>query len=81
MLYMLFHANSESGTTDDLESDPKINLAFLNSSGEWASISGGASIEIDREPVKKYYSPGLKAWIGDLGDGKHDGGLMIREFV
>jgi hypothetical protein len=24
--------------------------------------------------VKRYYSPALKAWIGDLGDGKHDGG-------
>ena len=24
--------------------------------------------------MRKYYSPGLKAWIGDLGDGKHDGG-------
>jgi len=24
--------------------------------------------------VRKYYSPGLKAWLGDLGDGKHDGG-------
>jgi hypothetical protein len=24
--------------------------------------------------VEKYYSPALKAWLGDLGDGKHDGG-------
>ena len=24
--------------------------------------------------VHKYYSPHLKAWLGDLGDGKHDGG-------
>ena len=24
--------------------------------------------------VRKYYSPGLKAWLGDLEDGKHDGG-------
>jgi hypothetical protein len=24
--------------------------------------------------VKKYYTPTLKAWLGDLGDGKHDGG-------
>lgn len=71
---MIFHANSESGKTDDLESDPDINLAFLSSSGEWASISGKASIETDREKVRKYYSPALKAWMGDLGDGKHDGG-------
>jgi len=71
---LLFHANSESGKTDDLASDSDINLAFLTPSGEWASISGKASIETDRATVKQYYSPALKAWIGDLGDGKHDGG-------
>lgn len=57
-----------------MDSDSDINLAFLNPSGEWASISGKASLETDREKVRKYYSPALKAWLGDLGDGKHDGG-------
>ena len=49
-------------------------MAFLNSTGEWASISGEADIVTDREMVRKYYSPALKAWLGDLEDGKHDGG-------
>jgi len=71
---LIFHTNTESGKTDDLESDPKINIAFLNSTGEWASISGEASIVTDRETVRKYYSSALKAWLGDLEDGKHDGG-------
>jgi general stress protein 26 len=71
---MVFHANVESGKTDDLKSDHDINLGFLNSVGEWASISGTAEVVTDREEVRKYYSPVLKAWIGDLGDGKHDGG-------
>jgi general stress protein 26 len=71
---LIFHTNTESGKTDDLNSDPHINISFLNSSGEWASLSGIASIVTDRETVKKYYSPGLKAWLGDLGDGKHNGG-------
>lgn len=71
---LIFHTNSESGKTDDLANDSDINLAFLNPSGEWASISGKASLETDREKVRKYYSPALKAWLGDLGDGKHDGG-------
>lgn len=71
---MIFHANSESGKTDDLEANNEINLGFLNSSGEWASISGRAEVITDREKVHKWYSPALKAWIGDLGDGKHDGG-------
>jgi len=71
---LIFHTNTESGKTDDLESDSHINISFLNSSGEWASISGTASVVTDRETVKKYYSPALKAWLGDLGDKKHDGG-------
>ncbi|KAL9030086.1 MAG: hypothetical protein Q9196_001749 [Gyalolechia fulgens] len=71
---LLFHTNTESGKTDDLKSDDTINIAFLDSNGQWASISGQASIETDRETIRKYYSPTLKAWLGDLGDGKHDGG-------
>ncbi|KAH9837453.1 Pyridoxamine 5'-phosphate oxidase like [Teratosphaeria destructans] len=70
----IFHANSESGKTDDLDANPEVNLGFLNNSGEWASVSGIATVETDREKVRKYYSPALKAWVGDLGDGKHDGG-------
>ncbi|KAL8981072.1 MAG: hypothetical protein Q9177_005687 [Variospora cf. flavescens] len=73
-LDLLFHTNTESGKTDDLKSDPKINMAFLDGQGQWASISGTADIVTDREMVRKYYSPTLKAWLGDLGDGKHDGG-------
>ncbi|QDS78029.1 BLI-3 blue-light-inducible Bli-3 protein [Venturia effusa] len=71
---LIFHSNSESGKTNDLKADSDINIGFINSSGEWASISGKAEIVSDREAVRKYYSPSLKAWLGDLGDGKHDGG-------
>lgn len=48
-------------------------MSFYNNSGEWASVSGEASILADRETVRKYYSPSLKTWLGDLGDGIHDG--------
>jgi len=71
---LIFHTNTESGKTDDLASDPHVNIAFLNNSGEWASLSGKASVLTDRATVKKYYSPALKSWLGDLGDGTHDGG-------
>ncbi|KAF1361750.1 hypothetical protein EJ07DRAFT_109743 [Lizonia empirigonia] len=71
---LLFHTNTESGKTDDLKEDSSVNIGFINPSGEWASISGHASIETNRDVVRKHYSPALKAWIGDLGDGKHDGG-------
>ncbi|EME42356.1 hypothetical protein DOTSEDRAFT_73245 [Dothistroma septosporum NZE10] len=71
---LLYHTNTESGKTDDLENSPDVNVAFLDSSGQWGSISGRATIETDRAKVREYYSPALKAWLGDLGDGKHDGG-------
>ncbi|KAK5624861.1 hypothetical protein RRF57_000577 [Xylaria bambusicola] len=69
----LFFTNTESHKTDELKSDSHVNLVFLDSSGQWASVAGIASIETDRSVIKKYYSPALKAWMGDLGDGKHDG--------
>ncbi|RAL66657.1 hypothetical protein DID88_006342 [Monilinia fructigena] len=53
---------------------PTPTSSFLNSSGEWASISGLSSLETSRLTIEKYYSPTLKAWLGDLGDGVHDGG-------
>lgn len=50
-------------------------MSFLDPvSGAWASISGTATIIGDPAVVQKYYSPALKAWIGDMGDGVHDGG-------
>ncbi|KAI9167079.1 Protein bli-3 [Paramyrothecium foliicola] len=72
-LDLLFHTNTESGKTNDLASDSHINMSFLNSSGEWASVSGTASVITDRDLVKKHYSATLKSWVGDLGDGVHDG--------
>ncbi|KAF8421429.1 bli-3 protein [Tirmania nivea] len=72
---LLFHTNTESGKTDELVGDPHVNIGFLKeSTGDWASVSGTAEIISDRELVKKYYSNRLKAWVGDLGDGVHDGG-------
>lgn len=70
---LLFHTNTESNKTDELQSDENVNLAFLNGSGEWASVAGAATVETDRALVKQHYTPILKTWLGDLGDGKHDG--------
>ncbi|EQB54611.1 hypothetical protein CGLO_05529 [Colletotrichum gloeosporioides Cg-14] len=70
---LLFFTNTESHKTDEIDSDPHVNIAFYNNSGDWASISGVSSVLTDRSIVKKHYSSSLKAWLGDLGDGKHDG--------
>jgi len=71
---LIFHTNTSSGKTSNLESDPHTNISFLTPSGEWASVSGTSIVDTSRASVKKYYTPTLKAWVGDLGDGKHDGG-------
>lgn len=70
---LLFYTNTESNKTNELNADPHVNISFLNSSGEWASISGVSDIVTDRSLVQQHYSPQLKAWLGDLGDGVHDG--------
>ncbi len=70
---LLFHTNTESGKTVDLANDAHINIGFLNSHGEWASVSGTASVVTDRALVSAHYGAHLKAWLGDLGDGVHDG--------
>jgi len=73
---LIFHTNLFSGKTMDLTVHPQeTNMSFLDPiSGSWASVSGTASILADQSTVQKYYSPDLKAWLGDLGDGVHDGG-------
>lgn len=49
-------------------------MSFLDpASGSWASVSGTASVLADADIVQKFYSPALKAWLGDLGDGVHNG--------
>lgn len=36
-------------------------------------MAANAIVSTDRKLVAKHYTPTLKAWLGDLGDGKHDG--------
>jgi general stress protein 26 len=70
----MFFTNTESGKTDDLAADSAINIAFVDSSGQWASFSGRASVDTGRDTIRSHWTPMLKVWLGDLGDGKHDGG-------
>lgn len=73
---LIFHTNLFSGKTMDLTVHPQeTNMSFLDQvSGAWASIAGVSRIVADPATVRKYYSPALKAWLGDMGDGVHDGG-------
>lgn len=70
---LVFQINTESGKTDDIARDPDVNVSFLTAKGSWASVAGRAEIVTDRAQVAQYYSPLLRGWLGDLGDGVHDG--------
>jgi general stress protein 26 len=72
---LIFHTNIFSGKTLDLTAHPQeTNMSFLDPvSGAWASIAGSAYVISDPAVVEKYYSPTLKLWLGDMGDGVHDG--------
>ncbi|BFZ63316.1 hypothetical protein YB2330_004438 [Saitoella coloradoensis] len=74
-LDLVFTTNVETGKIEEIKEEDHVNVSFVrSSSGEWASVSGTASLSTDRASVKEYYSPTLRAWLGDLGDGVHDGG-------
>ncbi|KAK5707449.1 hypothetical protein LTR17_020686 [Elasticomyces elasticus] len=73
----LFLANANSQKFDDLESNLSLcQIAFHDSTTQdWVCISGEAvATSNDDKRIKEIYNPSVKAWFGDLGDGKHDGG-------
>ncbi|PWY66444.1 hypothetical protein BO70DRAFT_433127 [Aspergillus heteromorphus CBS 117.55] len=72
----ILHTNLHTPKTLDLRTSPTLtNITFLDAAtGAWASLSGTAHILTDQASIDKYYTPALGAWLGDLGDGVHDGG-------
>ncbi|KAF2196290.1 hypothetical protein GQ43DRAFT_445261 [Delitschia confertaspora ATCC 74209] len=73
---LLFLANKHSRKFSDLENNKEVQVAFQDSkTQDWASITGTATTVSSSDPrIKDLWSPGVKAWFGDIGDGKHDGG-------
>jgi len=71
----LFLANAHSRKFEDLENNKTVQVTFQDSSNQdWASISGTATTTSNSDPrIKDLWNNGVKAWFGDLGDGKHDG--------
>ena len=68
-----FMTNIEAHKLDDLMNDPHVNLAYYNnSSREWVSVAGIATVSTDRDLVRELYKPDWKAWLGDDG-GERDG--------
>jgi general stress protein 26 len=57
---------------NDLAQDPHLNLTYYReSSMEWISVSGTATISHDRQKIRELYATDWKAWFPDEGDAKH----------
>src|ERR1044071_2187473 len=70
-----FMTNAESEKFEELVHDPHVNLAYYKDrTREWVSVSGHAILSRDRDLIDSLYQPDWKIWLGDEGDGKHDGG-------
>ncbi|PWY99936.1 hypothetical protein BCV70DRAFT_161455 [Testicularia cyperi] len=73
-LVFSFYMNTDSGKTDDVETDPQVNVSYYNpKTTDWVSISGKAVLNKDPAKIKKHWSSALKAWFDDKKDGKHTG--------
>jgi general stress protein 26 len=62
-----------SGKLDEIGHDPHVNLTYFNeSSREWISVSGIASVTRDRETIKTLYRPDWAIWFPeDNADTRH----------
>jgi general stress protein 26 len=70
-----FMTNAESEKFEDLAVDPHVNVSFYRDrTREWVSVSRQAILSKDRDLIDTLYKPDWKAWLGDQGDGKRDGG-------
>jgi len=57
---------------DDLENDRHLNLSYYkDSSREWISVSGTATVSRDRETIRQLYATDWKMWFGEEGDPRH----------
>ena len=69
-----FVADIESHKMDELEHDPHVNVAYLDSrSWEWVSVSGTAAISTDRAEIRRLYQPDWKAWFGAIDEIRNGG--------
>ena len=67
-----FVTSEGSAKLADLTHDPHINLTYYReSSREWVSVSGLATVTRDREKIHELYATDWGAWFADEGDPRH----------
>lgn len=70
-----FMTNAETEKFEEIALDPHVNVSYYRDrTGEWVSVSGHAILSQDRDLIDGLYQPDWRAWLGDTGDGKRDGG-------
>ena len=71
-----FLTGAESNKVDELESDPRVGLAYSDHGAEsYVSVAGTARVTNDRALIKKSWNPLLKAWF----DGPDDPDIRVIE--
>lgn len=77
-----FMTNIESEKFEELVLDPHVNVSyFRDRTREWVSVSGHAILSQDRDLIDSLYKADWKAWLGDQGDGRRDGGSRDPRIV
>lgn len=67
-----FVTSEETAKLRDLAHDAHVNLSYYkDSSMEWISVCGIASISRDRQKIRELYAADWKAWFPDEGDPRH----------
>lgn len=70
-----FMTNAETEKFEEIAKDPHVNVSYYRDrTREWVSVSGRAILSQDRDLIDALYKADWKAWLGDTGDGKRDGG-------
>lgn len=69
-----FVTSIETHKIEEIENDPNVSIGYYNdSSKEWVSVSGTATITQDRAKIRELHQPDWRAWFEDEG-GNRDGG-------
>jgi len=67
-----FVTSEGSDKLADLAQDAHVNLSYYqNSTREWISVSGIATISRDRATIRELYAPDWKMWFSEEGDRRH----------
>jgi general stress protein 26 len=70
-----FMTNAETEKFEEIALDPHVNVSYYRDrTREWVSVSGHAILSQDRDLVDSLYQTDWRAWLGDTGDGRRDGG-------